>query len=141
MTLKQWQDKFGVKRIDFTTVKPSGLDYQCGEDVLICPYCETEVEYESEETEDIIKGEPYQCPECGKWFYAEADITVNTYCSPMEETVLQHRRYIQDTYDYVDKCEALGTEWPDTRYGLVEWNVYDEYARPYFANQEGEHDT
>lgn len=140
MNLKQWQEKFGVKRIDFAMVKPSGLDYQCGTDAMVCPYCNAEFEYESEETESILRGEAYQCPECNKWFYVDADVTIDTYCYPMEETILQHKRYIQDTYDYVDKCEALGTDWPDTRYGLVEWSVYDEYARPYFENQEEDQD-
>lgn len=140
MTLKQWQEKYGVKRIDFAKVKPSGYDYESGYDNLICPYCKVTIEYESEEIDSLFKGEAYQCPNCEKWFYAEAEMNITTTCTPMEETVLRNRRYIQDTYDYIDKCERLGTKWDDNRYGNVEWNVYAEYARPYFENQENNHD-
>ena len=140
MNLKQWQEKFGVKRIDFSKIKPSGKAEQTGDNELICPYCEAVIEYECEETESILKGEAYQCPCCEKWFYASADITVNTYCTPMEDAVLDSKRYIQDTYDHVDKCEELGIDWEDKQYGYVEWSVYADYARPLFENMEKEQD-
>ena len=136
MNLKQWQEKFGVKRIDFTKIQPSGKAEQMADDKLICPYCENEIEYECEETDDIIKGTTYQCPHCEKWFYASADITVNTYSTPMEDAVLQSRRYIEETYKHVDSCEALGIDWEDKQYGYVEWSVYADYAKPLFENME-----
>jgi hypothetical protein len=138
MKLSEFQKRFGIKRIDFSKVKPSRMEEQWESDKLKCPYCLEEIEYESEEIDAILKGEPYQCPECEKWFYAEGEVTIDTTCYPMEDAVIRHRRHIESTYDHMDKCEAGGVDWPDNRYGIVEWEVYNEYARPLFENEEKE---
>lgn len=71
MKLKEFQEKYHIRRIDFSKVKPTDNDVEYGSDKLICPYCQAVNEYEGEETEEIIKGTPVQCCDCDKWFYAE----------------------------------------------------------------------
>lgn len=136
MNLKEFQEKWGIKRINFDKIDiDEDLDEEFGSDSLVCPYCGYEYNYESEDIDDVLKGSAFQCPECEMWFYAEGEATINTYCKPMEQAVLDNKRNIQDTYDHVDKCEELGTEWGD-RYGNVEWETYKAYARPLFENEE-----
>ena len=68
MKLKEFQEKYHIRRIDFNQIKPTENDVEYGNDKLICPYCKAENEYEAEETEEIIKGTPIQCCDCDKWF-------------------------------------------------------------------------
>ena len=136
MNLAEYQRKYGIKRIDFADIEPSGLDEQYADDKLICPYCGSEIEYESEDTDIILRGTEWQCVECEKWFYVDADVTVNTTCTPMEDAVRYNRRYIEDAYRHIDECEKKGMEFPDRRYGFVEWETYQKWAKPLFENQE-----
>ena len=138
MTLKEYQEKYGIRRIDFSEVHRSGLEEQYADDELICPYCEKKVELECEDYEDVVRGEPWQCPHCWKWFYTEGYFTLNTTCTPMEDIVLDHRRHIEGRYAHIDKCEEKGLDWDDGRYGNIEWETYAEYAKPLFENQKGE---
>lgn len=136
LTLEQFQEKYRIKRIDFNKVKDCEEDTQYGSDRLICPYCEGEFEYESEEIQDILGGEPYQCPCCEKWFYVEGEVSIDTYCYPMEKAVLEHRSSIEGSYKHMDECAEKGLLFEPNRYGIVEWEVYSEFARPYFENIE-----
>ena len=138
LTLKEFQEKFGIKRIDFSNVKNCERETQYGSDELICPYCEKKFDYESEEVQGMLSGEPWECPYCGKWFYVEGEASIDTYCYPMERAVLAHRRGIERTYEYMDKCAEKGLLFEDNRYGIVEWEVYAEFAKPYFENLEVE---
>jgi len=136
MNLSEFQKKYGIKRIDFNKVKPSGHETEYGTDRLICPYCGSDIEYEAEETDSILCGEPYQCPECEKWFYASGEVSIDTTCTPIEDKVLDRftREYIQDTYKHMDECAKLGCQWDVPPYGVVEWEVYKDYAEPLFEN-------
>lgn len=135
MNLKEFQKKHGIRRIDFDQVEPSDYEEQYAEDELICPYCKTKIKYDVEEINDILDGTPYQCPCCEKWFYAEGEISVDTTCTPMEDKVLDGftKKYIEDTYSYMDKCDSKGCEW-DNPYGCVEYELYKQYSEPLFEN-------
>ena len=136
MNLAEYQKKYGIKRIDFSKVERTELDEQYGTDRAICPYCELEFEYEAEDIDDILGGMVMQCPQCEKNFYIEGELTVDTTCKPMEDAVLDNRRYIEAEYDHGDKCEAKGMEWPEKQIGMVEWETYAKWARPLFENME-----
>lgn len=134
MNLSEFQKKHSIKRIDFSKVKPSGRETEYDTDKLVCPYCGEEIEYESEEIDDILKGESYQCPECEKWFYASGEVSIDTVCTPMEDAVLERRFYIEDTYQYMDECVKKGLDLPERRCGIAEWETYAAYARPLLEN-------
>lgn len=51
MNLKEFQEKYHIRRIDFSKVKPTENDVEYGSGKLICPYCGTENEYENDEVE------------------------------------------------------------------------------------------
>ena len=136
LTLKQFQEKFGIKRIDFSKIKPTGIEETYEDDKLICPYCHWEMDIDIEDIDNVLGGVAIQCPECEKFFYATGEITVNTTCTPMEDAVLQNQGYIQDLYDHCDKCEERGVLYNNFRYGTVEWDMYEKYAKPLFENLE-----
>ena len=139
MRLQEVREKHGIKRIDFSKVKRHEEDMEeCGSDKLICPYCKKEIEYDGEEIQDILNGESYQCPFCDKWFYAEAEISLNTTCTPMEDAVINHRRHIEGSYRHMDECDEKGLDFSENIYRTVEWDVYREFARPLFENMEDE---
>ena len=46
MKLKEFQEKYHIRRIDFNQIKPTENDVEYGSDKLICPYCKAENEYE-----------------------------------------------------------------------------------------------
>lgn len=133
MNLSEFQKKYGIKRIDFSKVKPSGCETEYDTDKLVCPYCGEKINYESEEIDDILKGESYQCPQCEKWFYASGEISVDTTCTPMEDAVLEHQYHIEGTYQHMDECDKIGCEW-DNPHGVVEWETYKKFAEPLFKN-------
>lgn len=137
MNLSEFQKKYGIKRIDFSKIKPSAHETEYDTDKLVCPYCGEKIQYEGEEIDDILKGESYKCPECEKWFYVEGEISIDTYCEPLEDAVLKRKRYIEDIYNYMDKCDRNGCEWEE-RYGNVEWETYKKYAEPLFENMKME---
>lgn len=139
MRLKQLQERYGIRRIDFNKVKLTGKEEQYASDAMVCPYCGHCNEYEGEETDEILKGTPYQCGECEKWFFAQGEIVINTTCTPIEDKVLEPftRRCIEDNYAHMDRCDMCGCEW-DNPFGLVEWETYQKYARPLFENAEKE---
>ncbi len=137
MKLEEVRKKHKIKRIDFAKVHRNEEDLEeYGSDKLICPYCKEEIEYEAEEIQDILKGEPYQCPECEKWFYAEAEMSLETTCTPIEDKVIDERLHIERTYEHMDKCDAAGLDFSESIYETVEWSVFTEYARPLFENME-----
>ena len=136
MNLSEYQKRFGIKRIDFSKVHETDIEEEYGDDILICPYCHEKIEYESEDTDTIIRGTKWQCPNCEKWFYVDAEVTVNTTCVPIEDAVIDHRRYIEASYEHIDLCEERGMIFPDHRYGFVEWTTYEDWARPLFENME-----
>lgn len=136
MNLAEYQKRFGIKRIDFSKVHRTNLEEQYGEDDLICPYCQTRIEYEAEYTDDVIRGTAWRCPECNKWFYVDAEVTVNTTCYPMEDAAIDHRRYIEHSYEHIDECEKKGMDFPEKQYGFVEWKTYCRWAKPLFENAE-----
>lgn len=135
MNLKEFQKKYGIRRIDFDEVEPTDYEEQYAEDKLICPYCNIKIEYDAEDINDILGGTPYQCPNCEKWFYADGEISIDTTCTPMEDKALDGsiKKYIEDTYSYMDKCDSKGCEW-DNPYGCVEYELYKQYAEPLFEN-------
>lgn len=134
MNLAEYQKRFGIRRIDFSKVHRTNIEEQYGNGDLICPYCQERIEYESEETDTIIRGTAWQCPECGKWFYVDAEVTVNTTCYPMEDAVINNRRYIERSYEHIDECEKKGMIFPERQYGFIEWEMYYEWAKPLFEN-------
>lgn len=140
MTLEEYHKKYGIKRIDFSRVHETKLETQYASDSLICPYCKGTVEYEFDDVDSILKGTPYQCPHCDKWFFAEGEASIDTWCKPMEDAVIALRPYIEDTYNHIDKCIELGLKFDEKegRGGCVEWEAYARYARPLFENEEME---
>lgn len=143
MKLIDFQKKFHIRRINFSKVSPAPDDVSetYASDKLICPYCGKENEYDSEDVDGIIKGTPWQCIECEKYFYAQGEVSIDTTCTPMEDKVLEERKYIEEHYAYMDKCDHNGVEFDDHPYGTVEYEVYKEYAEPLFANMEAEVDS
>lgn len=139
LTLKQFQDKYGIRRIDFSKVHEVDKEGTYGSDKLICPYCGAENEYEAEETDEILNGTPWQCYECEKWFYAEGEVSIDTACTPIENKVLERhiRRHIEGAYAHMDKCADADRTWDKPR-DTVEWEIYKQYAEPLFENMEGE---
>lgn len=137
MRLQEVIEKHGIKRIDFSKIKRDGeAEEEYGSDNLICPYCKKVFEYDSEEIQDILNGEPYQCPDCYKWFYVEAEMSLETTCTPMEDAVMRHRRHIEETYAHMDECDKRGLDFSKNVYQTVEWSVYREFAEPLFENME-----
>ena len=51
--------------------------------------------------------------------------------------MIDHRRYIERSYEHIDECEAHGMEFPEKTFGFVEWETYQKWAKPLFKNQEG----
>ena len=142
-SLAEYQKKFGIKRIDFGDIVPTELDEEYAEYKFICPYCHTEMEFEGEDTDQVLGGMTVECIECGKNFRVEAEVTINTTCTPLEDFVLQGwtRRHIESMYQHNDECDRLGMQWDlDNRYGVVEWEVWKEYAEPLIHNREMEND-
>ena len=137
MKLKEFQEKYHIRRIDFNQINPTGNDVEYGSDKLICPYCKAVNEYEGEETEEIIKGTSIQCCDCDKWFYAEGEVTIDTTCTPIENKVLEPwvKRNIEQSYEHMDTCDEKGCEW-DSPFGVIEYETYKQYAEPLFKNME-----
>ena len=137
MKLKEFQEKYHIRRIDFNQIKPTENDVEYGSDKLICPYCKAVNEYEAEETEEIIKGTSIQCCDCDKWFYAEGEVTIDTTCTPIEDKVLEPwvKRSIEQSYEHMDTCDEKGCEW-DSPFGVVEYETYKQYAEPLLKNME-----
>ena len=133
-TLREYQAMHGIKRIDFSKVNASGKHKQYSTDELICPYCKAEFDLDSEEIDEVVGGTKYQCPDCEKWFYAEGEISVNTWCTPIEDIVLDRKVWIEETYKHLDKCEEMGVLFDGDRKGCVEWGTYERYAMPLFEN-------
>lgn len=134
-TLKEYQKMHGIKRIDFSKVEPSGLKEQESTDELVCPYCKSPFDYEAEDIDDILGGAKFKCPFCDKWFFAEGEMSINTWSKPIEDAVLEHQRYIEDTYAYFDKCAEKGLLFDGDRTGCVEWETFKDYAMPLFENE------
>lgn len=136
MNLKEYQEKHGIKRIDFNKFSRNGLS-ECGDDELICPYCQHNFEFESEDIESIMNGISYQCPKCEKYFYVTGEMSINTYCSSMEDAVIENEKYIMSCYKHIDELEERGFNFVmGGLYGFLEWEVYKDYAKPLFENQE-----
>ena len=137
MKLKEFQEKYHIRRIDFNQIKPTENDVEYGSDKLICPYCKAVNEYEADETEEIINGTPIQCCDCDKWFYAEGEVTIDTTCTPIEDKLLEPwvKRNIEQSYEHMDTCDEKGCEW-DSPFGVVEYETYKQYAEPLFKNME-----
>ena len=137
MKLKEFQEKYHIRRIDFNQIKPTENDVEYGSDKLICPYCKAVNEYEGEETEEIIKGTSIQCCDCDKWFYAEGEVTIDTTCTPIEDKVLEPwvKRNIEQSYEHMDTCDEKGCEC-DFPFGAIEYETYKQYAEPLFKNME-----
>ena len=137
MNLKEYQRLFGIKRIDFGKIHRTNLEEECASDEIICPYCKCKIQYEAEETDEIIRGTAWKCPECEKWFYVSAEVTVDTTSVPMEDAVIDHRKYIERSYSHIDECEAHGMNFPTKACGFVEYEVYQKWAKPLFENMGG----
>lgn len=137
LTLKEFQERFGIKRIDVDKIKPTGLCTKIDSDKLICPYCGTKNELDTEHYDDVLGGTTWQCHECEKYFYASGDVSIDTYCQPLEDAICGTLigSAIKSNYDYCDKCEAGGVRWPEYNpYGIVEWEVYKKYVEPLLEN-------
>lgn len=135
--LKDFMDKHGIKRIDFDAIEMSDAEEEFATDKLVCPYCGCEMELMGEEYDDVLKGTAYQCEDCEKWFYVEAEMSINTTCKPMEDYLLEPwvKRNIQGRYDHDDQCNEKGMIWDlDNKFQYIEWQTYKEYAEPLFEN-------
>ena len=137
MTLKEMQEKYKIKRINFDEVQKSGYSEEYGYDALVCPYCGHEFDFESEDIDEILGGTTYRCYECKKNFFVKGEREIKCYCKPMEDAVLENRRYIEADYKHMDECAEKGCTW-QSPFGTVEWEVFREYARPLFENMEKE---
>lgn len=143
MKLPEFQKKYRIKRINFDKVHRNlDLDREHGTDEIICPYCGEKWSIEAEEIDDCLGGMTVQCGFCDKNFRVEGAITIETTCTPMEDAVLDERENIERNYRHMDECAEKGCEWDDA-YGVVEWEMYRDYARPLFENaeSEGENET
>ena len=58
MKLKEFQNKYHIRRIEFDNVKPVDEIEEYGTDQLICPYCGAVNEYEAESIDEIVRGTP-----------------------------------------------------------------------------------
>ena len=138
MNLKEYQERFGIKRINFDKVHRTDLDETDGTDNVICPYCGYEFEIEAEDIDSVLRGTVMTCGECDKNFYVEGEATINTTCTPMADAVINNRRHIESAYNHSDECDKNGMDFPESRYGFVEWETYRDWARPLFENGESE---
>ena len=136
MNLSQFREKHCIKRIDFSKVKRSGLEDQCETDALRCPYCKALIELCTDDYDEVLRGSSMQCPTCDKWFYATAEISIETTCIPISDAVIDNKRHIETTYQYMDECDEKGVDFSGKKYGIVEWEIYKEFARPLFENEE-----
>lgn len=136
MKLKEFQNKYHIRRIEFDNVKPVDEIEEYGTDQLICPYCGAVNEYEAESIDEIVKGTPWQCRECEKWFYAEGEFSMETTCTPIENKVLEPftRGSVERAYKHMDECAECGCEW-ESPFGVVEFTTYKEFAEPLFENE------
>lgn len=139
-TLVDYQKQFGIKRIDFSKIQPTGIEEQYENEQLRCPYCKGVIYYDSEEIDTILHGTSWWCPNCEKNFYVTAEVTVNTTCTPMPDAVIDWRRHIENTYSHIDELERRGFDFPDYQHGFVEWEIYWEFAKPLFENERIEDD-
>ena len=110
---------------------------ETGSNEFICPYCGSSWDIEAEDIDECLNGMTVQCGFCDKNFRVECEATILTTCIPMEDAVLDNRLYIERSYKHMDECAKAGCEW-DNAFGVVEWEVYKDYARPLFENMEGE---
>lgn len=140
MKLIDFQKKFHIRRINFADVSPApdNVSETYASDKLICPYCGAEIEFEAEDTDEILGGTPWQCIECGKYFYAQGEVSIDTTCTPMEDKVLENQKYIESMYDHMDRCAQKDTEFDDNPHGVLEYEMYKDYAEPLFANMRKE---
>lgn len=139
VSLHEFMDKYGIKRIDFEKAKElSGTyDTEYATDELICPYCGTVIECEAEETDDIINGTIYDCPSCEKIFRVEAEVSIQTECIPIENHIVTHKSYIESVYKHNDECDAEGMQWVlEEPCGYVEYETFKDYERPFLHNLE-----
>ena len=136
MKLKEFQNKYHIRRIEFDNVKPVDEIEEYGTDQLICPYCGAVNEYEAESIDEIVRGTPWQCRECEKWFCAEGEFSMETTCTPIENKVLEPfaRGSIERAYKHMDECAECGCEW-ESPFGVVEFTTYKEFAEPLFENE------
>lgn len=139
MNLKEMQKKFHIKRINFDKIKPSGCKKSYGTNQLVCPYCSAINEYEYEDESSLLEGTNWQCCSCGKWFYADGEISMETTCTPIEDKILEPNTQIciKLGYQHMDECEKAGTHW-DSPFGTVEYLTYKQYAEPLFENAKKE---
>lgn len=137
MKLPEFQKKYGIKRIDFGKVHKGEGTEETGSDEIVCPYCGSSWGIEAEDIDECLKGMTVQCGFCDKNFRVEGEVTISTTCIPMEDAVLENRKYIESSYKHMDECAKAGCEW-NNAFGVVEWEVYKNYARPLFENMEGE---
>ena len=138
MNLRELSEKYNIRRIDFEKVHEVEAEEEYSSDELICPYCGEDNQFDSEEIDDILGGTAWQCCKCGKWFFAEGELSVSTTCTAIENKVLEPftRREIEETYKHMDKCAEGGVEW-NSPFGVVEYTTYKIYAEPLFENMEG----
>lgn len=136
--LKDFWDRWKIKRIDFGDIFTNEeFDTEYASDKLICPYCKEEIEYEGEDTDEILKGTTWHCYNCEKNFRVEAEVSIETTCIPLEDAVMERwcRQHIEDTYKDADICDEKGMEWDlDRPYQYCEYQIFKEYAEPLFEN-------
>ncbi len=135
MTLKEYQEARGIKRIDFNKVKATRKEPTFAENELECPYCNETIDYDSDDEDDILDGTVYECPHCGKQFYAVGEIsTVSTVCRTMEDHVLRNQMYIEDNYHLMDAREAQGMDFFNNSKASLELSMFNNFALPLFEN-------
>ena len=135
MNLQEYQKLHGIKRIDFSKVKPSEHEEEYDTDRIVCPYCGYTKKIVIDEIHSILLGKPCKCSECEKWFYIHGKAILETTCTPMEDYVLRYRKQIEKSYKDVDYCARRMTNFPEYKHD-IEWENYDKYARPLFENME-----
>lgn len=135
MNLNEYQKAHGIKRIDFSKVKRSGKNPTYAENILVCPYCDGNIEYDSYDEEEILSGTTYECPHCGKQFYAEGEVTtISTTCKPIEDVIMDRQKHIEANYRDMDDCDAKGMDFYENQRASRELHMYNEYGRPFFEN-------
>lgn len=137
MNLKEMKERYHIHRIDFNKVKPVDIEEVYSEDKLLCPYCGRYTEYSAEDVDEILRGYPFECVECGKHFFAEGEMRLDITCTPIENKVLERftRKNIELAYEHMDECEKAGLEW-SSPYGVVEYETFKRFGEPLYSNME-----
>lgn len=135
MKLRDYQKKYGISRIDFSKVKPVDKEKTYSTNEMICPYCGGTSDLADIDIDSITQGMPVYCGWCEKNFYVEAELSLNTICSPIENEILERKDSIMANYRHLDVCDAHNVDFDEKiKRGNIEWDIYHEFTKPLLEN-------